>query len=128
MPKDNEDIWRKLQEMDNKLDLMQGDMNTQTTVMKEDSKGTLVDVAKRKFGGSKTKRKIWYYVDEKRTVEEIAEMSGLSKSSIYNHTAEMREKSLIFKIEEGNKARYKRQESTEGIGLEEHVKDYLNDL
>jgi predicted transcriptional regulator len=125
---DNEDIWRKLQEMDNKLDLIQGDVNTQATVMKVNSKDQLVDLAQRKFGRSKNKRIIWYYADEKRTVDGIAERSGLSKSSIYNHTAEMCEKSLIFKIEEGDTARYKRQETTEGIGLEEHVEEFVDDL
>lgn len=125
---DEEDIWRKLQEMDNKLDLIQGDVNTQATVMKEDKKDQLLSLAKRKFGQSKNKRIIWYHADEKRTVEEISELSGISKSSIYNQTAEMCEKSLIFKIEKGDTARYKRQETTEGIGLEQHVESYIDDL
>jgi len=65
MSKENEDIWEKLQEMDNKLDLIQGDVNTQATVMKEDNKEQLVSLAKRKFGMSKNKRTIWYYADKK---------------------------------------------------------------
>jgi len=124
----DEDIWRKLQEMDNKLDLIQGDVNTQATVMKEDNKDSLVALAKRKFGRSKNKRIIWYYTDERRTVEEISEESGLSESSIYNYTVEMCETGLIYKIEEGDTTEYKRQETTVGIGLEGHVKEYVEDL
>ena len=128
MTKDNEDIWRKLQEMDNKLDLIQGDVNTQATVMKEDNKDQLVSLAKRKFGRSKNKRIIWYHADEKRTVEEIANQSPITESAIYNQTAEMCEQGLIFRIEDGDITKYKRQETTEGIGLEEHVEDYVDDL
>lgn len=125
---DQEDIWEKLQEMDNKLDLMQGDLNTQATVMKEDNKEQLMSLAKRKFGRSKNKRIIWYYADEKRTVEEIADLSPISESAIYNKTAEMCEQGLIFRTEDGDITRYKRQETTEGIGLEEHVEDYVGNL
>jgi len=128
MSKENEDIWEKLQEMDNKLDLIQGDVNTQATVMKEDNKEQLVSLAKRKFGMSKNKRTIWYYADEKRTVEEIADLAPISKSAIYNQTAEMCEQGLIFRIKDGDITGYKRQETTEGIGLEEHVEDYVDDL
>ena len=35
MAKDNEDIWRKLQEMDNKLDNMDGNLNILSTSKKE---------------------------------------------------------------------------------------------
>lgn len=125
---DDQDIWEKLQEMDNKLDLIQGDVNTQATVMKEDNKEQLVSLAKRKFGRSKNKRIIWYYANKKRTVEEIADLSPITKSAIYNQTAEMCEKGLIFRIEDGDTTRYKRQETTEGIGLEEHVEDYVDEL
>jgi len=128
MSKENEDIWEKLQEMDNKLDLIQGDVNTQATVMKEDNKEQLVSLAKRKFGRSKNKRTIWYYADEKRTVEEIADLAPISKSAIYNQTAEMCEQGLIFRIKDGDITGYKRQETTEEIGLEEHVEDYVDDL
>jgi len=123
-----EDIWKKLQEMDNKLDLIQGDVNTQATVMKEDNKEQLMNLAKRKFGRSKNKRIIWHYADKKRNVGEISDVSSLSESSIYNKITEMCEQGLIFKIEDGDITRYKRQETTEGIGLEEHVEDYVDDL
>lgn len=126
--RDEDDIWRKLQEMDNKLDLMQGDVNTLATINKEDKKDELQNLFKRKFGQSKTRRRIWYYADKKRTAEEIADLSGLSKSQIYNYTREMREKSLIVKTETGDVSRYCRQEITEGIGLEKHVEEYVDDL
>jgi len=128
MTKDNKDIWRKLQEMDNKLDLMQGDMNSLATINKQDNVGLLQDLFKSQFGQSKTRRKIWYYLDELRTVDELSEASGLSTSQIYNYTRGMREKNLIVKLETGELVQYKRTDLTQGIGLEEHVEKYVDDL
>jgi predicted transcriptional regulator len=125
---DDEDIWRKLQEMDNKLDHIQGDVNSLATINKQDNRELLQKLYKRKFGQSKTKRVIWYYADEKRTVAGISDASGKSKSQIYNHLSEMQEKGLLVKTEIGDTSRYKRTEITEGIGLEEHVEDYVDDL
>jgi len=128
MTKDNEDIWRKLQEMDNKLDLMQGDMNSLATINKQDNVGLLQDLFNSQFGQSKTRRKIWYYLDKPRTVDELSEASGLSTSQIYNYARGMREKNLIVKLETGELVQYKRTDLTQGIGLEEHVEKYVDDL
>jgi len=128
MAKDNEDIWRKLQEMDNKLDLIQGDMNSLATINKQDNVGLLQDLFKSQFEQSKTRRKIWYYLDEPCTVSELSETSDLSTSQIYNYTRGMREKNLIAKLETGELVQYKRTDLTKGIGLEEHVEEYLDDL
>lgn len=125
---DQDDIWRKLQDMDDKLDNIQGDSNVQSQILKEDKKDKLLDLFKRKFGRSTNRRKVWYHADEKRTTEELAEATGLSKSQVRNQTSDMVERALLNKAENGHRKVYYRNETTEGIGLEEHVEDYVDDL
>jgi|GEM_PF-2779631 len=125
---DDEDIWRKLQEMDDKLDNIQGDTNVQSQILKQQSKQALLDMFMRKFGKSTNRRKVWYYADEKRTVDELVELTGIDRSQIHNLTSEMIDIALISKAEDGRRKVYYRREITEGIGLEEHVEDYVDDL
>jgi len=125
---DDEDIWLKLQEMDNKLDNIQGDTNVQSTILKEDSKDNLIELYKRKFGRSKNRRRVWYHADEKKTADELSEATGLSVSHIRNLTAEMTDLAILGKAENGRRKVYYRREITEGIGLEDHVEDYVDDL
>lgn len=124
---DDEDIWRKLQDMDDKLDNIQGDTNVQSQILKEQSKDKLRNLFKRKLGTSTNRRKVWYNADVKRTTEELAEATGLSKSQIRNLTSDMVEKALLNKSEAGDRKVYYRNETTEGIGLESDVKEYLDD-
>lgn len=125
---DDEDIWLKLQEMDDKLDNIQGDTNVQSQILKQQSKAELLDMFKRKFGRSPNRRKVWYHSDEKRTVEELVDATGIDKSQIHNLTSEMIELALLAKSENGRKKVYYRREITEGIGLEEHVENNVDDL
>ena len=125
---DQEDIWRKLQDMDDKLDNIQGDNHIQSAVLKEDNRDTLQKAFKREFGRSKNRRKVWYYADEERTTDELAELTGMSKSQIRNHTSYMVEHALLNKAENGDRKVYYRSPATEGIDLEDHVEDYVDDL
>ena len=125
---DQEDIWRKLQDMDDKLDNIQGDTNVQSQILKEQSKPELQDLFKRKLGRSKNRMKVWYHADERRTTDELSEMTGMSPSQVRNHTSEMVERALLNKAEDGQRKVYYRNETTEGIGLEDHVEDYVDDL
>jgi DNA-binding transcriptional ArsR family regulator len=124
----DEKVWHKLQEMDDKLDNIQGDTNVQSQILKEDKKDKLLDLFKRKFGRSTNRRKVWYFASEKRTAESLSEATGLSISQIRNLTSEMTELALLNKAERGDRTVYYRNESTEGIGLEDHVEDYVDDL
>jgi DNA-binding MarR family transcriptional regulator len=125
---DQGDIWEKLQEMDNKLDHIQGDVNSLATINKQDNRELLLELFQRKFGRSKNQRRIWYHADEKLTVDELADRSGLSESQIYNNITEMRERGLLVRTQVGDTSRYRRAEITEGIGLEEHVEEYVGTL
>lgn len=124
----DEKIWRKLQEMDDKLDNIQGDTNVQSQILKEQSKSKLVDLFKRKFGSSKNRRKVWYYADEEKTADKLSDETGLSISQIRNLTADMTERALLNKAERGDRTVYYRNETSEGIGLEAHVEEYVDDL
>lgn len=124
----DEDIWLKLQEMDDKLDNIQSNSNVQSQILKQQSKSKLLDLFKRKFGKSTNRRKVWYYADDRRTADELAKLTGISISQIRNLTSEMTELALLNKTERGQRKVYYRNETTDGIGLEEHVKDYVDDL
>jgi hypothetical protein len=125
---DQDDIWHKLQDMDDKLDNIQGDTNVQSQILKEQSKPELLDLFKRKFGTSDNRRKLWYHADERMTTDELVEATRLSKSQIHNLTSDMVEKALLNKAENGHRKVYYRNETTVGIGLEDHVEDYVDDL
>lgn len=125
---DDEDIWLKLQEMDDKLDNIQGDTNVQSQILKQQSKSALLDMFKRKFGKSTNRRRVWYYADEERTVDDLVELTGIDRSQIHNLTSEMIDLALLAKSESGRRKVYYRREITEGIGLEKHVEDYVDDL
>lgn len=124
----DEDIWLKLQEMDDKLDNIQGDTNVQSQILKQQSKPELLDMFKRKFGKSPNRRKVWYHANKKRTVDDLVELTGIDRSQIHNLTSEMIELALLAKSENGRKKVYYRREITEGIGLEDHVEEYVDDL
>lgn len=126
MTKDNEDIWRKLQEMDNKLDNIDGNLNILSTSKKQESKGDLQKLFKRKFGRSDKKRLVWYYADEPKTVDELSELVGTSESYIRNMVSDMN--ALLDKHEVENNTHYTRSEISVGIDLETHVEDFVDEL
>lgn len=125
---DDNRVWRKLQEMDDKLDNIQGDTNVQSQILKEDNRDLMVQLFKQKFGRSKNRRRVWYHADERRTADSLVEATGLSLSQIRNLTSEMTELALLNKAERGDRTVYYRNESTEGIGLESHIEEYVDDL
>lgn len=117
-------VWRKLQEMDDKLDNIQGETSVQSRILKEESRDKLQKLFKRELGRSRNRRKVWLHADEKRTAEELAEATGLSKSQVRNLVSEMT--TMINKEERGSRTVYYRSRTSEGIGLEDHVRDYLD--
>ena len=93
---------------------------------KEESKSELQKLFKRKFGRSESKRLVWYYAKESKTVDELAELVDTSPSYIRNMVSDMN--ALLDKHEVDDTTQYTRSEISEGIDLETNVEEFVDEL
>lgn len=121
------DFQKKLEQMDAKLDSIQGDVNVLATLNKEDNRETLLNLLNSKFGRSKNRRKVWLAADGEKTLEEIADETGLSLGSVHPAASNLNDQGMLRKaVGEDGTTYYWKSEITTGIGLEQDVRDYLS--
>lgn len=120
------DIEKKLNQMDAKLDSIQGDVNILSTLNKETRKEEVKDLLNSKFGRSKNKRKVWLAADGEKTLEEIQEDIGIPMGSVHSAAADLNDQGLLRKRERDGMTIYWKAEISTDIGLEEDVQDYLS--
>jgi len=120
----------KLEKIDDKLDSiqrdvndMQGDVRIQTTMLKETSKSNLKNRIRNVFGSSDRKRQIWYVVKDFMSIEEIIDETDFPQGTVTRYTREMAESGVLDRRKNGNERYYRRNEITEGIGMEQEVEE-----
>lgn len=118
-------IERRLREMDEKLDDIQGDVSILAAVNKEKDRVTIKNLINRVFGTSQRKRRCFYYCNDKRTIREIGEMANVAESNVRTILAKLNKEGLVAKREEDGHAIYRKKPITQGIGLEKDLRQYF---
>lgn len=122
------ELLNRLEEIDEKVDKIQSDVNINTSMHKELNKKELRDQIMTKFGRGDTKKKIWYYAKEKLTIGEFADKTGSTEGYMQNTLPSMDEEGLLNKKKKDGETVYFRNPTTEGIGIENEIEEQIDDL
>lgn len=121
-----QDLNRKVDNMQQDINDIQGDVNIISTLNKELNRSELIDLIEAKFGGSDYRRLIWYHADGNKTTGDFSDILDASKSTVRNYLSELNSSGLIIKRGDGRPVRYDKAEITQGLGLKSEIEDELD--
>lgn len=118
-----DEIERRLENIQDDVNDIQGDVRVLSTLNKELSRDELVDLIHSSLGDSKSKKLTWYYADGSRTIQEIADAAEMSRGSIDWALRELNKSGWVVKHESGGNTIYDKAEVSTNLGIERDIED-----
>jgi DNA-binding transcriptional ArsR family regulator len=122
------ELNRKIDELRQDVNHIQGDTNIMATLNKERHTDDIINLIEGKFGRSDLKRKCWYYANGTTTISDLTELTGSTRSTIENYVSELTRQGVLIKEEEDGNTYYDKADISTGVGLENRIDDRFDDL
>lgn len=122
------ELNRKVDELRQDVNHIQGDTNIMATLNKERHREDIINLLESKFGQSDLKRKVWYYADGTTSAKDLAELAGSTEGTIRNYISDLQRNGVLIKDDFDGTTYYDKADISTDIGLESKIEEEVEDL
>jgi predicted transcriptional regulator len=122
------EIKEQLNNIQDDVNDIQGDVRVMSTLNKELNDEELVNRIHDSFGSSDRKKITWYYANNERTIQEIADEAGIPRGSVDWAVRELNKSGWLVEHHRNGNTIYAKAEVSKNLGVEGDLEDELHEL
>jgi predicted transcriptional regulator len=122
------EIKEQLNNIQDDVNDIQGDVRVMSTLNKELNDEELVNRIHGSFGSSDRKKITWYYANNERTIQEIADEAGIPRGSVDWAVRELNKSGWLVEHHRNGNTIYAKAEVSKNLGVEGDLEDELHEL